>query len=192
MTLKKWSIGLLTLGVFFTSFSVSAQTSNPIAQSTEKNIPFQVCVEAKNWVRPSPAKQKEYLESFKRYSKKQVEKLGGDYWTNDIFAFINYPGGSGIFDINNLSGIWSLKDGEAIKNKQCTSISSIESKHKADIWLFTYKPMSIKWVSNSYVMVVKPIQKGIQVIHFDRKENQDKLPLTVVTESGKQVQVLKY
>jgi hypothetical protein len=42
------------------------------------------------------------------------------------------------------------------------------------------------------LMIVKPMQKGTQVVRFDRKENQDKLPLTVVSESGKEVQVLKY
>ncbi|WP_255397111.1 hypothetical protein [Tolypothrix sp. NIES-4075] len=41
-------------------------------------------------------------------------------------------------------------------------------------------------------MIVKPMQKGTQVIRFVRKENQDKLPLTVVSESSKEVQVLKY
>lgn len=32
-----WSTALLTLGVFFSCFQVSAQTSNTLAQSTERN-----------------------------------------------------------------------------------------------------------------------------------------------------------
>jgi hypothetical protein len=40
-------------------------------------------------------------------------------------------------------------------------------------------------------MVVKPRQKGAQVIHFARRERQSKLPLTVVTETGKTVELLR-
>ena len=65
-------------------------------------------------------------------------------------------------------------------------------KQEADIWLFRYQPINLKWVNKSYVMVVKPVDKGWKSVHFSRQENQEKLPLTVVTESGKKLQLLKY
>ncbi|NJL61304.1 MAG: hypothetical protein HC903_05075 [Methylacidiphilales bacterium] len=189
MLRKEYLVLLLGFGLNFSSSQAFAQVN----QTTQKNIPFQICAEAKNWVRPSASKQKEYLTNLKtRYSNAQIQALGGTYWTYNFFAFVDYPGGSGVFDINNLSGLWSLKKGDSTENKKCTPISSIKGKNEADIWLFNYQPIKIKWVNRNYVMVVKPIQKGWKSVHFSRLENQEKLPLTVVTESGKKLQVLKY
>ena len=123
MLRQRYLMLLLGFGLNFSYSQVFAQVN----RTTEKNIPFQICSEAKNWVRPSATKQKEYLTGFKsRYSNEQVNTLGGKYWTYNIFAFVNYPGGSGIFDINNLSGLWNLKKGDATENKKCNPISSIE------------------------------------------------------------------
>ncbi|MBP5973203.1 hypothetical protein HW132_10775 [Brasilonema sp. CT11] len=141
-------------------------------------------------MRPSNAEQKKHIQKFAdRYNQKIVESLGGDYWKYNIFVFTSYPGGSGNFDIGHLSGLWSLKN--VIHISKCENdVTNLNSKKIAGIWVLSHTVTNIKWVDNRYVMVVKPTERGVQFLQFYRQENQDKLPLTVVTENGNQVAVL--
>lgn len=194
----KLAAAFLLLGEILSGFKVSAtvtprnvasptRTSSAIAVST-LNIPYEICTESKAWVRPTSSQQKAKLQSLKRYSDEEIRELGGKYWKLNIQSVTHYPGGSGTYDIIHLSGLWTLRDDTHPTN--CSSFSAIDSGKQASVWLLLHKVVSIKWQGNHYVMLVKPTGKGVQVIRFSRKEHQSSLPLTVMTEDGKRLEVL--
>lgn len=196
--LKPIAASLLLLAIFSTpkveatvtqkdAVSPRLNPSNTIAQSTT-NIPFEVCSESKTWVRPTETQQRKQLQSMKRYPDETIAQLGGSYWTHNILSFTKYPGGSGTYDITHRTGLWTLHD--ATHPSKCDGFSVIDSGQKASVWLLLHRVKSTKWQGNRYVMVVQPTSSGVQVIRFPRRERQEKLPLTVVTEDGKRVNVL--
>lgn len=195
--LKPLAASLLLLATFSTpkveatvtqnAASPRLNPSNTIAQSTT-NIPFEVCGESKTWVRPTETQQRKHLQSTKRYSDETIANLGDIYWKNNILSFTKYPGGSGTYDIIQRTGLWTLHN--ATHPSKCDDFGVIDSGQKASVWLLLHRVKSINWQGNRYVMVVQPIGSGVQVIRFPRRERQEELPLTVVTEDGKRVKVL--
>lgn len=159
-------------------------------RQNKNDITFQVCGESNSWVRPTAAEQKRHLESLNgRYSPEIIEELGGDYWKYNIFAFTEYPGGSGTYDIVQLAGFWQPHD--AKYPAKCENyVTELNAGKIARAWTQYHKVVSIKWVNNRYVMQVKPTKKGRQIIQFPRQESLNSLPLTVVNERGQSVSVL--
>ncbi|AKG20897.1 hypothetical protein IJ00_05900 [Calothrix sp. 336/3] len=161
-----------------------------LANTASSEIKFNVCGESQTWVRPSAKEQKQHLQQLSnRYSQDKINQLGGDYWKHNIFAFTTYPGGSGTFDINNFSGLW--KKPNPVRRSTCDkSVVEINSGKIARVYILLHRVTKIQWQNNRYIMVVKPVGKGVQIINLPRKEKQNKLPLTVVDESGKQIALL--
>ncbi|MBD1921497.1 hypothetical protein H6F77_10380 [Microcoleus sp. FACHB-831] len=158
---------------------------------SSREIPFEICGESKTWVRPTATEQRRHLQNMGRgrYSLEVIGELGGDYWTHNIFSFTSYPGGSGTFDITHLSGFWTPQNPS--RPSTCdNAITALNSGKLARVWVLNYRVISIKWLANRYVMVVKPTSRGAQIINFSRRERQDLLPLTVVAENGRKVAVL--
>ncbi|MDF5706635.1 MAG: hypothetical protein PUP90_02865 [Nostoc sp. S4] len=178
----------LILWLLLTS-SVSSFAQPSIAGIT---VSFDKCAESKTWKRPSDAEQRRYLQEFKRYDRETIEQLGGDYWKRNVFVFTDYPGGSGTYDINNLSGLWSLPKLKFLSTKCKTYSKNLMSKKMAGIWLFSYQIKNIKWVNNHYVVLVKSTGAGIQFIQVQRQEHSNSLPLKVITEDGIELKQLKY
>ncbi|GAC1451030.1 MAG: hypothetical protein NVSMB70_19740 [Chamaesiphon sp.] len=171
------------------SINNPTEASNKLTRSTT-NIPFEICGESKTWMRPNKVEQKKNLQSMEgRYSSKTIEELGGSYWTHNIFSFTSYAGSSGTYDIRHLSGLWTPQN--PTRPSTCDrSITALNAGKIARVWLLLNRVVSIKWLDKHYVIVVQPTHRGVQIINFSRREQQPSLPLTVVTESGSQVQVL--
>ncbi len=152
-------------------------------------VDFQICAESKNWIRPNSKQQKNHLNSFNSpYDQETINQLGGQFWKYNIMSFTSY-GGSAFFDYTNLSGLWSVKKAS---KWQCASedIIAINDGKKARIWVLSHQVISINWDGNKYIMTVKPTKKGVQVIHLNRSEQNEFLPLKVFTENGKKIPVL--
>ncbi|MEH2195453.1 MAG: hypothetical protein V7K98_22815 [Nostoc sp.] len=178
----------LILGLLVTN-SVSS-----FARSSMPGIPvsFDKCAESKTWKRPSEAEQRKYIQNNTRYDLETRKQLGGDHWKRDVFVFAEYPGGSGTYDINNLSGLWSLPKLKLLSTRCKTYSKNLMSKRMAGIWLFSYQIKNIKWVNNHYIVLVKSTGAGIQFIQMHRQEHGTSLPLKVMTEDGIELKQLKY
>ncbi|GAB1539041.1 hypothetical protein NUACC21_17060 [Scytonema sp. NUACC21] len=157
--------------------------------SSTTEIKFKICSESTTWTRPTAAEQRKRLQSSGRYSSEDIEQLGGDYWKKNIFSFTRFPGDSGNYDIANLSGLWKVQN--ATYPSKCDNyVNELNSGKIAGVWVLHHKVVNIKWVGNRYVMLVKPTGQGTQFIQFPRRERLESLPLRVVNESGKKVEVL--
>ncbi|MEH2425056.1 MAG: hypothetical protein V7K48_30380 [Nostoc sp.] len=198
---------LKLVGTFLlTGAFVSAQTITSItflqpaaSQSTNRSkaieVPFKVCYSSEIWVRPTKAEQIKFLMSRKaRYG--DVTKEPKRYydlerwWSHNIFSFTMF-GGSAFADYHYLAGLWTLK-GNPVWQCDESSRHKINTKEIAEVWVLLYKAISIKWVGNHYLMVVKPTKKGFQYIELPRQEHQDSLPLKVITEDGSDIKVLPF
>jgi hypothetical protein len=177
-TIKVGILSLILLGVNLPSKALS--------QTSEVN--FQICTTSPNWTRPSAKQQRQKLQSSGRYEQETVNKLGGDIWKYNIISFTSY-GGSMFFDYNNLSGFWSVKKATSWQCNDNYALDINEGR-TARIWLKYYKIVKIKWDGENYIMTVKPTKKGIQVIHLERTENNELLPLKAIAPSGKEIPVL--
>jgi hypothetical protein len=169
---------------------ISKPNHRSIASAQVTNTPFQVCLERNAWVRPSLSEQKNHLASNGRYSSISAE--GDDHWKYKVFALTTYPGGSGTYDLGNVSGLWKENKGEKIiRSAKCDGyIPKLNAGELASIWLLNYKIVNLTWNGDRYVMRVKNVRKGTQTIHFDRKEKLQSLPLSVIDENGHNVSVL--
>ncbi|MEH2114346.1 hypothetical protein [Nostoc sp.] len=172
----------------------NSTNSLPVLGRTQSqdNINFQLCYESNTWLRPIPIEQKRHLASFNgRYSPQEIAELGGDYWKYNIFAFTNYPGGSGTFDLGHRSGLWNTRDTN--KPANCGNyVTQLNAGEAAWVWILNYKIVNLKWLNNRYVMQVKQVKQGYQMIQFSRRESLESLPLKVINERGQNVSVLFY
>lgn len=185
MRLLNTCLSLMILGT--TLLPALAQTHSK--RNATNNISLKICGESDNWVRPTAAEQKTHLTSLNRYSSEQIKELGGAYWNYSIFAFITYPGGSGTYDITQLSGLWTPQN--ARHPDDCSNyVKELNAGKIGRVWTLNYKVVSLQWLNNLYVMKVRQVHKGAQVIQFRRQESLSSLPLTVIDEGGKNIPVL--
>jgi len=162
-----------------------------LAALNRTSIPFNICSTSPTWVRPDKATQIWKLQNLKRYgdvTENPMHDVIESWWTHDVFSFTTY-GASLFYDYTYLSGLWTSHSSTTWR---CSSNypMTINSRQMARVWLLLHKIVNIKWVDNHYVMVVKPTDQGVQVIQFSRREHQDLLPLKVVAENGRQLEVL--
>ncbi len=184
---------------FLTLALLTTSSSNTLAQtasspSRDKNIRLKICGESLNWKRPTYEEQKKHLLELHRYSissdPKEIDALlkNEEYWNKDIFAFTTYPGGSGTYEIEQLSGLWAPMD--SLFPYRCEKkVTELNDGKVAEIWTLNYKVISVGWNGSRYVMRVKRVSQGTQNIHFPRREHREKLPLSVIDEDGKNVSV---
>ncbi len=180
------SVVALLIAIPFNSFAQPASKPNPV-----KTIPFKVCSESLNWTRPTYEEQKRHLlEIPRRYgsSLKEIETLlrGNEQWNKNIFASTVY-GSSGAYDTAQLSGLW--KPAKFFYPNPCNDAISINNGKIAEVYALNYKVISVLWNGSQYLISVKTVSEGAQRIHFPRREQRDKLPLSVVDENGQDVSV---
>ena len=194
--LKLVNIFLLT-GAFVSAQTIISITfSQPAAsQSTNRSkaieVPFKICYSSETWVRPTKAEQIKFLLSKKRYGDVTKEPERYERWLRyNIFSFTIF-GGSAFADYHYLAGLWT-PIGNPVWQCGESSRHKINTGEIAEVWVLLYRAISIKWVGNHYLMVVKPTQKGFQYIQLSRREHQDSLPLKVITEDGSEMKVLPF
>jgi hypothetical protein len=174
-------------------------TASPLANVSDnqalslKEIPFNICSESPNWLRPTEAEHSTKLKSMKRYasSTKDSSNYMRRLFSSKVFSFTMY-GLSSRYDFYYLSGLWTYPEDDVWKcYKPKGVITKINSGQLADIWLFEHKIKKISWQNNRYLMVVEPTQKGVQFLQFPRIENQSSLPLKVITPQGEELPIEK-
>ncbi|MEH2312047.1 MAG: hypothetical protein V7K35_11735 [Nostoc sp.] len=194
--LKLVSMFLLT-GAFVSAQTIISITfsqpaaSQSINRSKAIEVPFKICNSTETWVRPTKAEQMKFLREnmSARYDDLTKNPEPYERWLSyNIYSFTIY-GGSSFFDYHYLAGLWTPSDNLVW---QCDESSrhKINTGEIAEVWVLLYRVISIKWVGNHYLMVVKPTKKGRQYIQLSRREHQDSLPLKVVTEDGSEIKVL--
>ena len=189
------SLSLLNFCLSSSIFAITAlrgSTQTLSGNYQNNSIDFEVCSESDTWTRPTVTEQTRLLLDSKRYSTepKEIEKLlKNPYWKNNLFVFTSYPGGSGTYEINQLSGLWKPFDSRhPIK---CDNyIHKLNARKIASIWTLAYKVVSIKWLNKRYLVQVKKVEQGTQVIHFKRRERMKLIPLTIVNEHGQNMPVV--
>ncbi|WP_375514195.1 hypothetical protein [uncultured Nostoc sp.] len=195
--LKLVSMFLLT-GAFVSAQTIISITfSHPaVSQSTNRSktieVPFKICSSSETWVRPTKAEQMKFLLSTKRYDDLTKEPEYYERWLRyNIFSFTTF-GGSSFFDYHYLAGLWTPTGNPVWQCDKKFSRTKINTGEIAEVWVLLYRVISIKWVGNHYLMVVKPTKKGFQKIQLSRREDQDSLPLKVITEDGSEMKVLPF
>ncbi|MBE9128165.1 MULTISPECIES: hypothetical protein [unclassified Coleofasciculus] len=175
------------------SFEDSPRLNNTASIPSQSSIkvPFEICSESTSWVRPSQSEQLQKLRNLPQYTAdfdSGFNSLFQTFWTHSIFSFTNY-GLSARIEPIYLSGLWTILD-NTWNCYESTRVERINSGKIAEIWVLAHQVISFQWVGNRYVMVVAPTQQGVQLIQFPRRENQSSLPLTVVTEDGRELEII--
>ena len=163
----------------------SKHPTNTQAQS-RRRIQFQICSESQSWVRPTETEQIARLKSLPRYVSREVNSR---FWTDNIFLFTSY-GLSVRHEPIFMSGLWTIEDSVFQCYKPQGISQKINSGEIAEIWLLQHKVIRVEWQDNRYIMVVAPVEKGVQFIQFPRVERQFPLILKVVAENGTELATL--
>ena len=188
---------LIGCGVRSREFTVSAvetelpitnsNTSTPRGTDTAQEIPFEVCGNYQDWVRPTLNEQINKLKSEPRYRDLDPQAIENDLiWQNQIFT-VNTYGLSYFVDYFYLSGLWSVP--QDIFFEAC-SVSKINSGEVAYLILLQYRVEKIYWQNGQYVMLVESTPKGFQVVQFRRQDGQPQIPLKIVEYRGKELKEL--
>lgn len=177
----------------------NAPPRKTIPTSSGKAIVFEVCSTSPVWVRPASKAQMHQLQSTGRYpdakTNQEVQNLIKQFWTRDVILFTNY-GISARVDPIYLSGLWTIPNTiDSISNKCYESMQRIvdlNSGKTAEVWLLLHKVRSVRWLDNRYVMVVQPARQGVQFIQFARVEQQTTPSLQVISEDGRELEVINW
>ena len=147
-------------------------------------VPFEVCGQSTTWVRPSEEEQGSKWGAG-RYAgvNEEVTKYP---WTHNFFVV--YGGASIEYDIENLSGLWTLEGGERAKCFEPERHDAILKLQTAEVWSLLHKVSNIKRLGTSYAIVVEPTQQGVQFVQFPRPTEWLPLTLYFVTSDGEEVE----
>jgi hypothetical protein len=153
-----------------------------LAQGDE--LPFDVCGESTTWVRPPEEEQNaKWWANFRyRGTDEQVLKYP---WAHDFF--VNYGHTSVTYDIENLSGLWTLPANVRTPCFEPARHDAILKLQTAEIWVLLHRVKSVKRLGTFYVVVVEPTREGVQFVQFPRPESWLPLTLCFVTEDGREV-----
>jgi hypothetical protein len=177
------SIALIAISV--TSLSAFANVEQSVSKSNTTShkfhaqitslVEYETCIPDSAWIRPTVAQQ---AEKFRQLP--QLRRLGfkqSRYWRNNIFLISRY----GLADIGNVitqSGLWTNQE-EIFNCYKSYNVKRINSKEEAVVWLLGHTVVSMNWQNNQYVMVVKPAQRGVQLVKFNRIDNLNLAPLNI-------------
>lgn len=59
-----------------------------------------------------------------------------------------------------------------------------------EVWVLLHRVMSVKQLETHYIVVVQPMEKGVQFIQFPRPERQLPLTLHFVTKDGQEIETI--
>ncbi len=178
---------------------IATAAQRAIPEASGKEIAFEVCSASPAWVRPDRKRQMQHIQSTGRYSdaknNQDIQSLIQQFWTGNVILFGSY-GISARVEPIYLSGLWTIPNTfDSISNKCYASVQQIvelNSGKTGEVWLLLHKVRSIKWLNNRYVMVVKPANQGVQFIQFARLEQQPIPSLQVITEDGRELEIINW
>ena len=163
-------------------------TSTPISAAAEivargEDVPFDLCGEASAWVRPSEERQRSKIWEFGRYAGADEEVLKYP-WTHNFF--VRYGSASIGQDIRDLSGLWTLPGWARSGCIEQERHDALRNWEEAEIWVLFHKVRQIRREGTSYVVIVEPVEHGVQFVRFPRPD-QRPLTLYFVTEDGREI-----
>lgn len=168
------------------------------ALATEKQadpaagLAVEVCAELPDWERSPEVAHIKQLQEMPRYgSAIDSEPLKGlleKFWRHEIFSFTTYGLSartepiyfSGVWTA--LDSLWSCYDGDQPE--------AINQGDLAEVWLIHHRVVDLQWSEGHYTLTVEPGDRGLQLIQFNRQEQNASLPLTVVTVTGESVEAI--
>jgi len=154
-----------------------------MAQGEE--IPFEICGESTTWVPPAEQEQDAKWWSSGQYAGGNEEVIKYP-WTHNFFVV--YGSASGEHDITNLSGLWTLPGDVRAKCFEPEHHDTILKLQTAEVWALLHKVKSVKRLDTHYVVVVEPMEQGVQFVQFARPERWLPLTLHFVTEDGQEIE----
>ncbi|MBE9077277.1 hypothetical protein IQ241_08205 [Romeria aff. gracilis LEGE 07310] len=166
-----------------------AVTDSEPAASTE--VSYAVCAEAADWQRPNEADQTKQVGSDPRYQGLEEEPLksvSDSFWQHQAVSFTTY-GLSARMEPVTFSGLWTVEE-ELWNCYEPEATEQINAGETAETWLMGHRITGLQWQSDRYVMTVEPTPAGVQIIQFDRVDNESELALSIVTADGQPVEVL--
>jgi hypothetical protein len=110
------------------------------------------------------------------------------WWSHQVFSFTTY-GLSARTDPLYLSGIWTAMD-DTWNCYNGEQPERINNGDLAEVWLIHHQLLGLQWQDNQYVMLVEPTPSGLQLLQFPRREQNQSLPLTLVTAAGEVLAVM--
>ncbi|MEO1068307.1 MAG: hypothetical protein AAFW95_04210 [Cyanobacteria bacterium J06638_6] len=165
----------------------SDQSSQPLDQ-----ISATVCVNLSDWQRPSDIAQIKQLESMPEYAdalqSDPLSDMAKAWWSHEIFSFTTY-GLSARTEPLYLSGVWTAMDHiwDCYDGDQAEQINQ---GNLAEIWLLNHQLVGLAWQDDQYIVTVEPKDQGLQLVQFPRRENNQTLPLQILTTTGQELAVM--
>ena len=166
--------------------------SETIEQAVESNaIAVETCAVVEDWQRPNDRDQAKQLEKDARYSamteSDALKSASSLFWDSQVVSFTTY-GLSARVEPVNLTGLWTV-EGEMQDCYTSETTMAINEGDRAEAWLLNHRIESLERVGDRYVMTVEPTAVGMQVVQFNRADEQAALPLDVVNTGGESVEV---
>ncbi|WP_035989378.1 hypothetical protein [Leptolyngbya sp. KIOST-1] len=161
------------------------------AQNLE-TIASDVCVNLPDWQRPSDLTQRKQLEAMPMYGmalqSDPLAEMAKTWWSHNVFSFTTY-GLSARTDPLYLSGVWTALD----NTWDCYSADQPEQINRGDLaemWLLHHRLVDLVWQDDQYLATVEPMDSGLQLVQFPRREQGQGLPLSIVTTTGQALAVM--
>ncbi|MBE9112461.1 hypothetical protein IQ273_24005 [Nodosilinea sp. LEGE 07298] len=151
-----------------------------------------ICVNLPNWHRPSDLAQTKQLEAMPMYGaalqSDPLAEMVKTWWSHNIFSFTTY-GLSARTDPLYLSGVWTAIDDtwDCYSDNQPEQINQGEL---AEMWLLHHRLVNLVWQDEQYLATVEPVDTGLQLVQFPRRERGQGLPLNIVTTNGQALEVM--
>lgn len=176
-------VGLLSITI------ANAQKIEPSASvvlQQGQDVPYDICLESKTWLRPTEAEQREHIWRDPRYGSEEIQKTLPQ-WTED---FLVYGGGANEQGkLIDWGGFWTAAGQITQKrDKLCQHRQADVSRlgKQAEIWLKYHHLITLKRLDNTVVFVVEPQRQGFAVIDFLR-HGPDPLQFIFVTADGQEI-----
>lgn len=178
---------LLSLPIVFLTAckaKIGAPTEQKVTVQGEQ-IPFEICGESTTWIRPTEEEQKAKWWDNLRYAGAADEVIQYP-WTHNFF--VAYGHASLDYDLENLSGLWTLASDVRSKCLEPERQDAILKLEKAEVWLLFHRVKDLRRTGSDYYIVVSPAEKGVQFVQFARPVEKVPLTLHIVTEKGQEVE----
>ncbi|NEP19694.1 MAG: hypothetical protein F6J97_22860 [Leptolyngbya sp. SIO4C1] len=167
---------------------------NTAAQSETSTgaLAYQVCSDISSWQRPTAAAQQKQLQADPRYQQdlqtQPLKDIAETFWQHEVLSFTTY-GLSARTEPINFAGLWDVADQIWTDCYTGSAGEQINAGELAEAWLINHRVVDLQWQDDRYVIQVEPTEQGVQVVQFNRLDQQVELPIVAVTTAGEPVEV---
>jgi hypothetical protein len=148
-------------------------------------LSFEVCGESTTWERPPESEQDHKWWRSGRYSGADDHVIRYP-WTHAFFVM--YGHGSGTYDVENLSGLWTLAEDVRARCLEPERQDAILKLQTVEVWALYHRAKRVWQLGAHYVVVVEPVERGVQFVQFARPEQRVPLTLHFATEDGQEIE----